>query len=401
MKNKFDQLIDRTGTYCTQWDYIEDRFGESDLLPFSISDTDFLCPDEVLQALEKRMKHGVFGYTRWNHNEFKGAILNWFRKRFSCEIKEDWVVYSPTVIYSISKMIEMLTDEGDHVIIQTPAYDAFFKVIQDNNRTLSCNQLIYEDSIYRIDFDDLEQKLSHKRAKILLLCSPHNPTGRVWTKDELETIINLCNKHNVFIISDEIHMDIVFQPNKHIPILNVTTDLNNVFICSSASKTFNTPGLGGSYAVIPNEKLREEFLITLKNRDGLSSASVFGTVATIEAYNNCEQWVDDLVSYIHKNLKKIQDFLDEYLPMVKLKIPESTYLAWIDVSQLPYTSEQLQHALVHYAKVAIMPGETYGDSGEGFIRMNVGCPHSKVVEGLQRLKIAIDYLEIDTQDTLK
>ncbi|MGG0175075.1 MalY/PatB family protein [Gottfriedia acidiceleris] len=393
MKYKFDQIVDRTGTYCTQWDYIEDRFGVPDLLPFSISDTDFQSPDEIIYALERRMKHGIFGYTRWNHAEFKESIIDWFRKRFSCDIKEDWIVYSPSVIYSISKIIEYLTNEGDHVVVQTPAYDAFFKVIKDNNRFISDNQLIYENGKYRIDFDDLEQKLSHERAKILLLCSPHNPSGRVWTKHELERIVGLCNKHNVFIISDEIHMDIVYKPNFHIPIINTSINLENVCICTSASKTFNTPGLGGSYMILPNQMINKEFLLSLKNRDGLSSASIFGTLATIEAYKTCEDWVDELSEYTHDNLKTVENYLNNYLPKLKFTLPESTYLAWIDISELSFSSEQLQHALVHHAKVAIMPGETYGEIGKGFIRMNIGCPKSKIIEGLNRLKKAIDYLE--------
>ncbi|PGL72228.1 MalY/PatB family protein [Bacillus sp. AFS055030] len=390
---KFDQIVDRTGTYCTQWDYIEDRFGVPDLLPFSISDTDFKSPDEIIHALEQRMKHGIFGYTRWNHLEFKKSIIEWFRNRFSCEIKEDWIVYSPSVIYSISKIIEYMTSVGDHVVIQTPAYDAFFKVIQDNNRFISENQLLYENGKYRIDFDDLEQKLSHERAKILLLCSPHNPTGRVWTMHELERLVDLCNKHNVFIISDEIHMDIVFEPNFHIPVINTSINLENVCICTSASKTFNIPGLGGSYLILPNKKINKEFLLSLKNRDGLSSASIFGTLATIEAYKTCENWVDELAEYTFDNLKTVENYLNNHLPKLKFTLPESTYLAWIDISGLPYSSEQLQHALVHHAKVAIMPGETYGDAGKGFIRMNIGCPKSKIIEGLNRLKKAVDYLE--------
>lgn len=393
MKYKFDQTVDRTGTYCTQWDYIEDRFGVPDLLPFSISDTDFQCPDEIIQTLEKRMQHGIFGYTRWNHAEFKESIIDWFRNRFSCEIKEHWIVYSPSVIYSISKIIEYLTNEDDHIVIQTPAYDAFFKVIQDNNRFISDNQLIYENGKYRINFDDLEQKLSHERAKVLLLCSPHNPTGRVWTKHELETIVGLCNKHNVFIISDEIHMDIVYEPNFHIPIINTSINLKNVCICTSASKTFNTPGLGGSYMILPNEMINNDFLLSLKNRDGLSSASIFGMLATIEAYKTCGDWVDELVEYIQDNLKSVEDYLNKHLPKLKFTLPESTYLAWIDISGLPFSSEQIQHALVHQAKVAIMPGEIYGEAGKGFIRMNIGCPKSKIIEGLHRLKKAIDYLE--------
>ncbi|MEK3889372.1 MalY/PatB family protein [Bacillus sp. FSL K6-3431] len=393
MKQGFDEVINRRGTFCTQWDYIEDRFGEKDLLPFSISDTDFLSPKEILQTLENRLQHGIFGYTRWNHEQFKESISNWYERRYSSTIKEEWIVYSPSVIYSISKMMEILTDEADHIVMQTPAYDAFYKTITDNKRTILPNELIYHEGRYSIDFIDLEEKLAHTKTKVLLLCSPHNPTGRVWKKEELERIVHLCNQYDVYIISDEIHMDIIHEGNTHIPITDVAVDLNKVCICTSASKTFNTPGLGGSYSLIPNKKLRDAFLIALKNKDGLSSASVFGTLATITAYNECADWVDELVEYIEDNLRTIQSYLKKHLPKLQLTMPESTYLAWIDVSQLPYSSEQLQHALVHHGKVAIMSGETYGEAGTSFIRMNVGCPKSKVLEGLQRLKKGIEYLE--------
>ncbi|MCM3112471.1 MalY/PatB family protein [Lederbergia lenta] len=393
MTQGFDKVVNRKGTFCTQWDYIEDRFGEKDLLPFSISDMDFLTPKAILQALESRLQHGVFGYTRWNHEQFKDAIRNWYQKRLSSTVKEEWIVYSPSVIYSISKMIEILSEESDHIVIQTPAYDAFYKTIKDNKRVISRNELIYHEGIYSIDFTDLEEKLAHPKSKVLLLCSPHNPTGRVWKKEELEKIVHLCDQYNVFIISDEIHMDIIHEGNTHIPITDVALNLDKVCICTSASKTFNTPGLGGSYSLIPNENLREAFLLTLKNKDGLSSASIFGTLATISAYNECEVWVDELVEYIQGNLQTIQSYFETHLPNLQLTMPESTYLAWIDISQLPYSSEQLQYALVHHGKVAIMSGETYGEAGKSFIRMNVGCPQSKVIEGLQRLNKAIKYLE--------
>ncbi|MCU4716184.1 pyridoxal phosphate-dependent aminotransferase [Bacillus cereus] len=393
MKHSFDTVINRLGTHCTQWDYIQDRFGEKDLLPFSISDTDFQCPPEILEALRNRLEHGIFGYTRWNHQDFKGAIQHWYQRRFSTKINEDWIIYSPAVIYSISKLIENLTVEGDHVVVQTPAYDAFFKLVEDNKRIFSENRLLCDNNKYSIDFRDLECKLSHPHAKVFLLCSPHNPTGRVWTKKELKEMIALCKKHQVYIISDEIHMDIVRKPNVHIPIINVAENLDDVCICTSASKTFNIPGLGGSYVIIPNQKIKRKFLVTLKNKDGLSSTSILGATGLIAAYLKGEQWVDALNIYIEKNMELVKEFLDKHLTSVHLEIPESTYLAWIDISGLPYTNEQIQDALIHNGKVAIMPGEIYGENGKGFLRMNVGCPSSKVIDGLQRFKKAIDYLE--------
>ncbi|MEM5011512.1 MalY/PatB family protein [Niallia taxi] len=392
MTYSFDRITDRTGTYCTQWDYIEDRFGEAKLLPFSISDTDFQTPPEVMNALTKRLEHGIFGYTRWNHKEFKASIQKWYRERFSTELDEDWIVYSPSVIYTIAKIIEMLTDKADHIVIQTPAYDAFFKMITDNNRQISRNPLLEADGNYVIDFADLEKKLAHPKAKVLLLCSPHNPTGRVWTATELEQLVNLCQKYHVYIISDEIHMDIVMQPNKHIPIINKAMNLQNVCICTSASKTFNIPGLIGSYAIIPGETIKDEFLLTLKNKDGLSSTSILGLTATIEAYQSCGKWVDEMNDYIKENLALTKEFLEMNQLGMNLQIPEATYLAWINTKKLPYSPEQIQQALIHEGKVAIMSGETYGADGRGYLRMNLGCPRPKLTDGLNRIKQAIHYL---------
>lgn len=398
-QTNFDEVTDRTGTYCTQWDYIEDRFGEKNLLPFSVSDTDFKVPTTIIDTLKKRMDHEIFGYTRWNHHSFKGAIQQWYQNRFQSTIETDWVLYSPSVIYSVAKLIELKSERGDYIVMQTPAYDAFFKTITDNQRIIHENPLLFNDGHYTIDFIDLEKRLSHPKAKIFLLCSPHNPTGRVWTKVELLKIIALCQKYDVFMISDDIHMDIVRADFTYLPLTSCTTDLKNIAICSSASKTFNTPGLICSYLLIPDDKLREEFLVTLKNRDGLSSTSIFGMLSTISAYHECAPWVDELNLYVTNNLVLLQEFLTTELPEIQLVKPEATYLAWLDVSRLPYTSKQLQEALIHYGKVAIMPGNTYGTAGENFIRMNVGCPREKLIDGLQRLKLAVNQLKSQEEFT--
>ena len=237
----FNQIVDRKGTHCTQWDYIEDRFGENNLLPFTISDTDFMLPGEVRHTLSKRLEHGIFGYTRWNHQAFQEAVLKWYRNRFNLEIKKEWLNYSPSVIYSISLLIDMHSDKQDGVIVQTPAYDAFFKTIVGNQRKLIENPLLYQNGLYSINFIELETKLSDPQNKILLICSPHNPTGRVWEKEKLKKIVELCKKYQVFLISDEIHMDIVRKEYSHHPILELSEQ--NVAIVTSGSKTFNFPGL--------------------------------------------------------------------------------------------------------------------------------------------------------------
>ena len=276
-KMKFDEVKDRRGTYCTQWDYVKDRFGKDDLLPFTISDMDLESPKEIVDALIKRINHRIFGYSRWNHDDFKNSIEGWYNRRFNFQIDKEWIVYSPSVIYAVSKFIEMKSEKGDGVLINTPGYDGFFKVIEDNDRKLLTSSLKKVKNSYEIDFDDFELKC--REAKIFLLCSPHNPTGKVWTEEELKRMIEICKKYNVFIISDEIHMDIIYN-GKHQPILSQAGDyIENIVLCTSASKTFNIPALCGSYLFITNQKDKDEFLRILKNRDALSSPSILAVIA--------------------------------------------------------------------------------------------------------------------------
>lgn len=379
----FDTAINRKGTYCTQWDYVEDRFGEADLLPFTISDTDFMVPEEVLETLKERMNHPVFGYTRWNHHELKEAIKQWYQSRFDTLLEEEWIMYTPTVIYAVSILIQMLTKKGEGVVLQTPAYDAFFKVIQDNDRLLVENPLIYEESQYRIDFTDLEEKLAMPENKVLLLCSPHNPTGRVWKQWELEKIVALCRQYSIFLISDEIHMDILGRGQRHIPITRFNYE--QVAIVTSGTKTFNFPGLTFAYALIPNLGLREHFQRKLKNADGLSSTNIFGMLATMSAYRYCSHWVDELNHYLESNQRYVKAFIQEKLPDVKVVDLEATYLMWLDISKAVSAIPLLREKLISVGKVAIMDGSIYGGNGHQFLRLNIGCPKSKLVDGLDRM----------------
>ncbi len=379
----FDTAINRKGTYCTQWDYVEDRFGEADLLPFTISDTDFMVPEEVLETLKERMNHPVFGYTRWNHHELKEAIKQWYQSRFDTLLEEEWIMYTPTVIYAVSTLIQMLTKKGEGVVLQTPTYDAFFKVIQDNDRLIVENPLIYEESQYRIDFTDLEEKLAMPENKVLLLCSPHNPTGRVWKQWELEKIVALCRQYSIFLLSDEIHMDILGRGQRHIPITRFNYE--QVAIVTSGTKTFNFPGLTFAYALIPNLGLREHFQRKLKNADGLSSTNIFGMLATMSAYRYCSHWVDELNHYLESNQRYVKAFIQEKLPDVKVVDLEATYLMWLDISKAVSDIPLLREKLISVGKVAIMDGSIYGGNGHQFLRLNIGCPKSKLVDGLDRM----------------
>ncbi|KGL42356.1 pyridoxal phosphate-dependent aminotransferase [Listeria sp. SHR_NRA_18] len=384
-KYDFNEVVDRKNTYCTQWDYIEDRFGEADLLPFSISDTEFRVATPVLAAIQERVAHGVFGYSRWNHEAFKGSIIDWYRARFDAQFEMDWVLYSPTVCYAISVLIRLKSAERDRVVVFSPMYDAFYSLIRENNRELVENELLWDNGTYCIDLERLEEQL--RGAKILLLTNPHNPTGRVFQKAELEAIIEICERLGVFIISDDIHMDIVYGNSRYTPILSLTKNPVNMCICTSASKTMNTPGLMGSYLLVPDEALRDAFLKQLKQRDALSSVSILGMYATMVAYNESADYVDELVVHLESNMHFLKNYIVNQLPEIHFEIPEGTYLAWLDISRLGVSKEALQDALIHVGKVAVMPGETYG--GQGFLRMNVACSRSKLVDGLERMHKAI------------
>ena len=383
----FDEPINRKGTQCTQWDYVEDRFGEKNLLPFTISDTDFKVPAAVEAALIKRMQHPVFGYTRWNHNEFKQAVCKWYSERFNSMIKSDWLVYSPSVMYSVKQLVTLLSEPGDGIIIQTPAYDAFYKMIKENKRKIVPNALIYDAKSYRIDFEELTRLMAQPENKVLLLCSPHNPTGRVWQKDELQQIIELAKTHDVFIISDEIHMDIVRKGQRHQPIIDLLQ--KNVALVTSGSKTFNFPGLIYSYGIIPDPKLRERFLTQLKEADGLSSTSIFGMTATIAAYDNESKWVDQLNDYLDGNIAYVIAYLQEHHPELVVTKSEATYLMWIDCTALGLTMAELQQRMIRKGKVAIMSGEIYGKEGRNFLRLNIGCSREKLIDGLKRFTLSL------------
>lgn len=390
MKYNFDEINNRLGTYCTQWDYIEDRFGEKDLLPFSISDTDFKIPKPIVNKIVEVAQHEIYGYSRWNHHDFKGSITGFFKRRFDTDMSEDWVLYSPSVMYSVSLLIRLLSKPGDKVVTFNPMYDSFFTVIEDNERVLVSNHLIQQDGSFVIDFEKLEEQL--KDASLLLLCSPHNPCGRIWSDEELTKMVCLCKKYDVKIISDEIHMDIQIGSRRHTPILKYYDQYEELYLASSCSKTLNVPGLIGSYVIIPNSEVRDAFLFQTRRKDFLNSVSIFGMYATMVGYTKCDDYIDQMVEYLRENMRFVEEFLAKELPDFKFKAPDATYLAWIDAREVPFTTEEIQHALVHVGKVAIMKGETYGVGGEKYLRLNCGCPKAKLEDGLERFKKAMNWL---------
>lgn len=383
----FSKVVDRHGTWCTQWDYVADRFGAPDLLPFTISDMDFATAPCILEAINQRLAHGVLGYSRWKNDEFLGAIAHWFATRHHTTIDPQSIVYGPSVIYMVSELIRQWSSVGEGVVIHTPAYDAFYNAIAGNQRTVMPVALQKNADGWHCDMAALEAVLARPESKILLLCSPQNPTGKVWTRDELETMAELCHRHGVRVISDEIHMDMVWGAQPHIPWSNVAR--GSWALLTSGSKSFNIPALTGAYGLIGDEESRNRYLSVLKGRDGLSSPAVLALSAHIAAYQQGAPWLDALREYLADNLNYIAHALNTAFPTLNWQVPQSTYLAWIDLRALNIDDHALQDALIHQQKVAIMPGYTYGEEGRGFVRLNAGCPRSKLEKGVNGLINAI------------
>lgn len=386
----FNEPIDRMGTYSTQWDFMADRFGASNILPFSISDMDLAIPNELVTIMKKRLEHPILGYSRWNHPEYLEAITHWYRQRFEVEIEPEWLSYSPSVMYSLSKCIELLSQEQDEILLFTPAYNAFFDCITMNRRKVLCSNLILENQQYTIDWSDFEEKC--RQAKIILLCNPHNPVGRVWQEWELIKIIEIGKKNNCYIISDDIHMDIILEGTFY-PLLKAKNYQHNIILLSSISKSFNVPALTGSYVIIPNEQLRKSFQVITRYRDFVNSPAVLNVLATIKAYQIGNEWLSELLDHIKRNLEIVTHFLKANIPEIKLIKPEGCYFAWLDCSELKISSEKLQTLLITIGKVGIMSGRTYGQTGENFLRLNIACSDIKLIDGLNRLKITVEYIK--------
>ncbi|WP_239952256.1 MalY/PatB family protein [Pantoea sp. Z09] len=387
----FDQVIDRRGSYCTQWDFVADRFGAPDLLPFTISDMDFAVAPAIRAALQQRIDHGVFGYSRWQHSDFLSAICHWMQTRFNATLDESTLVYAPSVIAMVAQMLYCWTEPGDEVVIHTPAYDAFYTLLTASQRHILPQPLQRDIRGWRCDMQALEHQLARPGCKVMLLCSPHNPTGKVWTHDELTQMAALCERYQVRVISDEIHMDMVMDEAVHLPWSEVARSDWALF--SSASKSFNIPALTGAWGIIPHAGDRHAFLRQLK-ANGLSSPAVLAVAAHIAAYRNGAPWLDALRAYLQANMHFIAQRLNAAFPALDWQPPQATYLAWLDLNPLGVDETALQQQLIRQQKVAMMPGSTYGDASRGFLRLNAGCPRSKLEDGVHRLIAALHALGV-------
>ena len=390
----FDEVIDRRNTDCLKYDFAVQRGRPKDVLPFWVADMDFPIAQEIEDALVKRCQHGIFGYSEATDGYF-AALQNWYLKHFNWQVQRPWLIKTPGVVFALAMAVKAFTEPGDGVLVQQPVYYPFTEVIRDNDREVVNAPLALVNGHYEIDFADLEQKLADPKVKLMFLCSPHNPVGRVWTKEELLKVGDLCLKYNVITVSDEIHSDFVWDDNAHTPFATLGEEYQqNCIVCTAPSKTFNLAGLQVSNIFIPNQKLRRAFRKQI-DAAGYSQLNTLGLVACQAAYAYGEEWLTQVKVYIRSNITFVDDYLKQNLPQIKMLPIEGTYLVWLDCSALGMTADEREQWLWHEAKLWLDGGGIFGKEGEAFERINVACPRATLLQGLEQLKAAVEGLKKD------
>lgn len=387
--SRFDEIIDRTQTDSVKWSINERLFGRKDVLAMWVADMDFRAPEVVVQALVARAEHGIYGYAI-RPDSYYQAVMDWLEKRHGWKTERAWQITSPGVVPALSMAMLAYTLPGDKVVIQPPVYHPFNRVIQNNGRQVVENDLINDNGYYRMDFEKLERQLTDPRVRMFVLCSPHNPVGRVWTREELARLGELCLKHNVLMISDEIHSDLVFSWAKHIPYASISPEMaQNSVTLLAPSKTFNIAGLNTSITIIPHPGLNTRFCQIQENL-ALGGSSVFGLTGLETAYRYGEAWMEELLDYLEGNLTFLEAFIRERIPQIKVRKPEGTYLVWLDCRALNLNRADLRHFLIHQAGLGLDEGAVFGTPGEGFMRMNTACPRATLAQALEQLAQAIN-----------
>ena len=386
----FNKIIDSTNNFSAKWSEMNKNFGSNDLLPMWVADMDFLTAPCIMEALKDRLEQGIFGYTT-RPSSYNESIVNWLDNRFSWKIKKEWLMFSPAVITSISLLIQNLTQKNDKIMIQEPVYSPFHNIVELNERDLVISPLIkLDDGSYIMDYEDIEAKI--KDVKIFILCNPHNPVGRVWTREELTRLGQICLKHNVIVISDEIHSDIILKNHKHIPFASISKEFcKNTITCMAPTKTFNLAGLQSSFLVMSNPYYYEVMDRAFSTLD-IKRNNAFSLVATEAAYNYGEDWLDELIKYIEDNVDFAIEYIKTHMPKLKVKKPEGTYLLWVDFNSLNVDEKDLKDALINKGKVALNSGSSFGIGGDGYYRINLACPRAMVLEALKRIEFAINSL---------
>ncbi len=379
-KYNFDTIIDRTGTDCLKWD----DNGSPDIHPLWVADMDFPVAPQIQAAMQKRLDHPVYGYT-FHGDGLLSAITSWVGRRYHWKIEKEWVEFSPGVVPALSMSVEAFTNPGDRILIMTPVYRPFYNSIRENGRVIVNHQLARDvDGRYSIDFDLLESQID-KRTKMMMMCNPHNPAGRVWTREELLKLADIAKRHDLIVVSDEIHADFIYPGHQHISIASISEDMANRTVTAYApSKTFNLAGLCQSYVVIPNPRLRAAYMSVYDALD--LGSNVFGMTALTAAYNEAEDWLEELLVYLEANRDYAVNYIREQIPQIKVWVPEGTYLLWLDCAGLGLKNEELNTFFLEKAKVRMNAGYRFGDQADTFMRLNIGCPRPLLTEGLSRIK---------------
>lgn len=380
----FDEVIDRVGTNSAKWDTIETQNKPKDVLPMWVADMDFKSPQAITDAMQKRISHGVYGYSVIP-DEYYEAVISWMARRHDFDVKKEWIVPTPGVVTAIKICVNTYTKENDAIIINKPVYYPFDFSIELNHRKIIENPMIFDNGKYIMDYEAFEKSIVENDVKMFILCNPYNPIGKVWKEDELKRIGEICKKHHVMVVSDEIHQDFIYTGNVHIPFYNVDESFKDFSIILTApSKTFNLAGLQTSNIIIADEKLRDMYQKTM-DRCGVNAPHFLGIVACMTAYNECELWVDEMLEYIYDNFMYFDQFLKTNLPHIKLIQPEGLYLAWVDFRECGLNKDELEKVMLEKAGLWLDEGYIFGTGGEGFERFNLAIPRSVLEDACQRL----------------
>lgn len=381
----FDKVIDRRNTRCLKYDFAKRRGMPEDVLPLWVADMDFATSSYIEDALIERAKHGIFGYSEVQTPYFE-ILANWLKKHHNWDVEEKWLIKTPGVVFALAMAVKAYTEIGESVLIQAPVYYPFYEVIRDNGRKIVENELyLGDDNRYHIDFEDFEDKIISEKVRLFILCSPHNPVGRVWTAEELVKLGDICVKHGVIVVSDEIHADFVFKGRHHV-FASLKKEFENISItCTSPSKTFNLASMMMSNIFIPNHELKRKFRKEL-DAAGTSQLGIMGLVACEAAYCKGEEWYRSMIEYVRKNIEFTKEYIAENIPDVSMIDIEGTYLVWLDFHKTGLSAEELDRRIIHNAKLWLDSGKIFGKCGEGFQRINVACPRSILKEALDRIK---------------
>lgn len=390
MPYDFNEAIDRVPTGSLKWSYRKNFCGGDDVIPMWVADMDFACPPEVVEAVKARATHPIYGYPARTEGYYE-SFIRWMKKRNGWDIKKEWICFSPGVVPAINFAVLAYSQPGDKVIIQTPVYYPFSSAVLNNGRQLVENSLKIDNGRYVMDYEDLEKQID-SRTKMIILCSPHNPVGRVWERAELERLVDICERKGIVIVSDEIHSDLILGSIRHTCTASVSDAARRMTVTLTApSKTFNLAGLRTANAIIPDEKLRSAFANVVDNL-GLGGSNVFGIAAQEAAYSKGETWLEELLSYLRGNLRLVEEFISEKIPELKVFPLDGTYLAWIDCRRLGMSDAQLKEFFLKDARLWLDEGTMFGSGGSGFMRMNLACPESLLTEALGRLENAVEGL---------